>query len=194
MKSLILICLLSYIVGSIPFGYIITKIFKKIDIRTQGSGNIGATNVTRTSGILYGIIVLILDFGKGILAVKLFSLIHVGEIWIVDIEIAKALAGICVVLGHMFTIFLSFKGGKGVATASGAFLSMNSYAFSISFIIFLVVFIITKYVSVSSVFMSITYPILLILLQQSAFYIYAAIFCFYNYNHKTYSKYKTSDK
>jgi glycerol-3-phosphate acyltransferase PlsY len=176
MKSLILVCFLSYILGSIPFGYIIGKVFKKVDVREKGSKNIGATNVTRTIGITYGIIVLILDVMKGIIAVNLFSQIYVNEIWMIDIELVKMLSGISVVLGHMFSIFLLFEGGKGVATSAGVFLSIAPYIFLISFVIFIIIFLITKYVSASSIAMVLTFTFLLILFQLDKFYIYSTAF------------------
>src|SRR4051794_15935714 len=121
MTSLLIIVAFSYLVGSLPFGYILMRTFHGQDVRESGSGNIGATNVARSSPML-GICTLLLDTGKGCAAVMVAILIsrHWGTPES-DTAIRSALAGFVTVLGHMFPIWLKFKGGKGVATALGSF-------------------------------------------------------------------------
>ena len=162
MLKIIFYLILAYLCGAIPFGYIIAKLFKHIDIRKQGSGNTGATNVYRTISKPLGILTLILDALKGFIPVYLVTLTNPSSYWIV---IAVALVTI---LGHIFTVFLNFKGGKGVATACGAFLAMNSLAVLICFLVFVIILLIFRYVSLASIFAAITLPISLYLLNSSS--------------------------
>src|SRR5580693_5231738 len=110
---------LAYLLGSIPFGYLLVKIFRNEDIRTTGSGNIGATNVARSGAKGLGVATLLLDLGKGFAAVLLAKHIAPG---VFDIAVAAAVA---VVVGHCFPVWLGFKGGKGAATALGVFLALT---------------------------------------------------------------------
>ena len=162
MLKIIFYLILAYLCGAIPFGYIIAKLFKHIDIRKQGSGNTGATNVYRTISKPLGILTLILDALKGFIPVYLVTLTNPSSYWIV---IAVALVTI---LGHIFTVFLNFKGGKGVATACGAFLAMNSLAVLICFLVFVIILLIFRYVSLASIFAAIILPISLYLLDSSS--------------------------
>lgn len=143
--------ILAFLLGSIPFGYIITYIISKEDIRKVGSGNIGATNVSRKLGIKGGIITFLLDAFKGFLAVWILMLINPYPYYI-------GLAGILAVLGHSFTPFLGFKGGKGIATSFGVFLRISPIPSLICFFIFLIILIIFKYVSLSSLISSSLFP------------------------------------
>ena len=160
MLKVSLYLILSYLCGSIPFGYIIAKTFKKTDIRKQGSGNTGATNVYRTISKPLGILTLFLDLLKGFVPVYLVSLTNPSTYWIV------ILVALATILGHIFTVFLNFKGGKGVATACGAFLAMNPLAVLICFVSFVIVLIIFKYVSLASIVAAILLPISLYLLNS----------------------------
>lgn len=141
--------IITYLIGSIPFAYIYGKLFRNIDIRNFGSGNIGATNVLRILGKKAGIIVLILDMFKGFLPVFI-----VKEIlqWNMEYAWLPVLIGIFAILGHTFTIFLLFKGGKGVATAAGVFLALTPIVLLIAFSFFIAVVALTKYVSLGSIF------------------------------------------
>ncbi|MDD4156694.1 MAG: glycerol-3-phosphate 1-O-acyltransferase PlsY [Candidatus Cloacimonetes bacterium] len=141
--------IITYLIGSIPFAYIYGKLFRNIDIRNFGSGNIGATNVLRILGKKAGIIVLILDMLKGFLPVFI-----VKEIlqWNMEYAWLPVLIGIFAILGHTFTIFLLFKGGKGVATAAGVFLALTPIVLLIAFSFFIAVVALTKYVSLGSIF------------------------------------------
>lgn len=160
MLKVSLYLILSYLCGSIPFGYIIAKTFKKTDIRKQGSGNTGATNVYRTISKPLGILTLFLDLLKGFVPVYLVSLTNPSTYWIV------ILVALATILGHIFTVFLNFKGGKGVATACGAFLAMNPLAVLICFVSFVIVLVIFKYVSLASIVAAILLPISLYLLNS----------------------------
>lgn len=138
---------LTYLIGSIPFAYLYGKIFKKIDIREHGSGNVGATNVLRVLGTKAGIIVLLFDILKGFLPVLIISY-YVS--WASHILWLPVLTGVFAILGHSFTIFLSFKGGKGVATSAGVFLALSPYSFLGALLLFIVVVYLSKYVSLGS--------------------------------------------
>ena len=140
--NLIIVTVYSYFLGSIPFGFILTKIFLKQDIRETGSGNIGATNVLRTGNKLLAILTLVLDFLKGymtiIITLKYFN----------DLILLSAL--ICL-LGHIFSIWLKFKGGKGVATYLGILLALSVNYFLIFIIVWFSILLIFKYSSLSSI-------------------------------------------
>jgi acyl phosphate:glycerol-3-phosphate acyltransferase len=144
--NLILAFVLSYILGSIPTSYLMGKLIKKIDIRDFGSGNVGATNALRVLGTKIGIITLIIDIGKGILAVFLGKMI-VAE----PNNITLIAFGLFAILGHIFTIFLKFKGGKGVATSAGVFMALAPQAVGLALIVFVLTVWISKYVSLGSI-------------------------------------------
>ncbi|RLC46892.1 MAG: acyl-phosphate glycerol 3-phosphate acyltransferase [Candidatus Cloacimonadota bacterium] len=137
---------LAYILGSIPTSYLMGKFIKKIDIRDFGSGNVGATNALRVLGTKIGIITLIIDIGKGILAVFMGKIIVAEPSNIVLIAF-----GLFAILGHIFTIFLKFKGGKGVATSAGVFIALSPLAVGIALIVFVLTVWISKYVSLGSI-------------------------------------------
>jgi glycerol-3-phosphate acyltransferase PlsY len=143
---------LAYLLGSIPFGYLLVKIFRKQDIRATGSGNIGATNVARSGAKGLGIATLLLDCGKAFLAVKIPQHIAPGNY---DLAVVAAIAAI---LGHVFPIWLGFRGGKGVASALGVFLALSPAAAGCTFAIFLIIFLITRYVSLASIIGSAFFP------------------------------------
>jgi len=144
---------LAYLLGSIPFGYLLVKIFRKQDIRTTGSGNIGATNVARSGAKGLGIATLLLDCGKAFLAVKIAQHIAPGNY---DLAVVAAVAAI---LGHVFPFWLGFRGGKGVASALGVFLALSPAAAGCTFAIFLVIFLITRFVSLASIVGSAFFPL-----------------------------------
>ena len=152
-----LIGLISYIMGSIPFGFILTKIFLKKDIREIGSGNIGATNALRTGNKAIGYSTLILDILKAIVPVIYVKIFYQDFLYI---------ASLCAFLGHVFPIWLKFKGGKGVATYLGILFSINFY-FGIIFIIsWFITFFISKFSSLSSLIGAASIPIYLLILTQ----------------------------
>ena len=152
----IILCVCAYLIGSIPFGYIIGKIFHHQDIRKGGSGNIGATNALRLYGVLSGIAVLILDFLKGfIVAWLLYKVVPDKFGYLIGEKPINAfifnLPALMVILGHMYSIFLGFKGGKGVSTALGVFIYIATIPMLLSLVVFLIVVAITRYVSLGSI-------------------------------------------
>lgn len=157
MIKYILLSLLAYFSGSIPSGVWIGKTFKGIDIRTVGSKNSGATNAYRNLGAVYGIMTLVIDALKGYLPLLVASKIGVSEKYIVII-------GLIAILGHSFSCFLNFKGGKGVATSLGVFLFLAPKAIGIATLGFLIVVFFTRYVSLSSITAAIILPIMTMIL------------------------------
>jgi glycerol-3-phosphate acyltransferase PlsY len=148
----------AYLLGSIPFGLLLSRLFGGGDVRTLGSGNIGATNVARVAGPLPGILTLLLDAGKGAAAVWLaarFS--NESATWMM-------IAVLAVLLGHCFPIWLRFRGGKGVATAAGAFLVLCPPALLGSLILFLLVAFFWRYISLASISAAASMPLLIYLL------------------------------
>lgn len=151
---------IAYLLGSIPFGYLLVRTFRKQDIRSIGSGNIGATNVARSGAKGLGIATLLLDCLKGALAVLLAFQIarHAGLSRPAAFDLAAA-AAVAATLGHVFPIWLAFRGGKGVATALGVFLVLSPPTLGCAFLLFLAVFLITRYVSLSSILAAASIPI-----------------------------------
>ncbi len=158
---------IAYLLGSIPFGYLLVRVFRKQDIREQGSGNIGATNVARSGAKGLGLATLLLDLGKayaGVMIARALAL-HMlgaggfpaaGAAGVYDVEVAAAVAAI---LGHVFPVWLGFKGGKGVASALGVFLALSWPSAVAILLVFIVVFALTRYVSLASVVGSATFPL-----------------------------------
>jgi len=141
---------LSYICGSIPFGIIITRVFKGVDVRSYGSGSTGFTNVFRVAGPTAGAIVAILDIAKGFLPVMVLAGLFYSpdaRFGMTEYQIA---CGVAAVIGHILTIFARFKGGKGVLTALGVLVGLLPIEVGIAFLSFLIVFAITRYISAGS--------------------------------------------
>ena len=161
MLTLLLIAAGSYLLGSIPFGYLLVRMVHGEDVRRSGSGNIGATNVARKSPLL-GVMTLLLDALKG-----------AGSVWLASQFIGKpangladlrfyamlSLAAVCAVLGHMFPVWLHFRGGKGVATSLGAFALLAPYGILEALIVFLLVTLAFRYVSLGSIVAAVSFPI-----------------------------------
>jgi glycerol-3-phosphate acyltransferase PlsY len=152
-RVVILICILAvsgaYLLGSIPFGFLVAKA-KGIDIRAVGSGNIGATNALRVLGKPAGIFVLLMDVLKGFAAVWLCTALVKKFNMDANVETLRVLAGIGAVLGHNYTCWLHFKGGKGIATTAGVYLALAPWALLAALAVFLLAILITRYVSVGS--------------------------------------------
>jgi glycerol-3-phosphate acyltransferase PlsY len=157
----------AYLIGSIPFSFLVVRVFAHQDIRQHGSRNVGATNVARSFGKLPGILALVLDIAKGYGAVELarwvtslhhwpfapaLNPLHSREMWI-------ALAAFIAVIGHMFPIWLRFHGGKGVATATGAFLALDPIVVAAGAIVFVIVLIGTRFVSLASIVGAASIPV-----------------------------------
>jgi acyl phosphate:glycerol-3-phosphate acyltransferase len=147
--SYIATALVAYLLGSIPTGFLVARA-RGVDIRTVGSGNIGATNAFRVLGKGFGIFVLLMDALKGYVAVML-------AVWVVrflpdaSVTNLKITAGICAILGHNYTCWLHFKGGKGIATSAGVILALVPLALVIALSIFIILFVTTRYVSIGSI-------------------------------------------
>ena len=153
----IVIAAASYLLGSIPMGYVLVRVFCRQDIRSVGSGNIGATNVLRTGGKGLGAATFLLDVVKGSTAVWLGGALGGWLMPGVPLRDAQALAALFAVLGHIFTCWLHFRGGKGVATGFGVFLVASPWAALAAIGTFAVVFALTRYVSVASIVASIAF-------------------------------------
>ena len=153
------IALLAYLLGSIPVGYLLVRVFQKQDIRTVGSGNIGATNVLRSGGKGLGLATFVLDAFKGSAAVLLGG--YLGTAWMPGVprHDVEALAALFAVLGHMFPIWLRFRGGKGVATGFGVFLVAAPLAALAAITVFFIVLGLTRYVSLASILGAASFPV-----------------------------------
>ncbi len=165
MVSLILVMLISYLVGSIPTSIIVTRILKGIDIRNYGSGNAGGTNVIRVIGWGPGVFVIILDAFKGFFAAVVLSRLFYGNFPLAnatpfsDFTVVQIIAGISAILGHTWTVFAGFKGGKGIATAGGMLLGIAPIEVAIAVGVFAVVVASSRYVSLGSVSAAIAFPV-----------------------------------
>ena len=148
--SYIVTALVAYLLGSIPTGYLVAKA-RGVDIRTVGSGNIGATNAFRVLGKGFGIFVLLMDALKGWVAVQVGASVVSQLLPGAPIEYLRITAGIAAILGHNFTCWLNFKGGKGIATSAGVLIALVPWALLIILSIFIILFLTTRYVSIGSI-------------------------------------------
>ena len=173
--EIIVISILSYLMGSIPFGFILTKIFLKKDIRDIGSGNIGATNALRTGNKSLGYGTLFLDVIKAVIPVIYVKLNYPDYIFI---------ASLCTFLGHVFPIWLKFKGGKGVATYVGILFSINLTIGFVFLGVWFFTFLISKYSSLSSLFGSLSVPIYLFFFTSQNLVFFSIMFILIFYTHR----------
>lgn len=167
----ILLAVVAYLIGSVPFGLVVARLFDRgIDIRKAGSGNIGATNVARTVGKGAGILTLLLDAGKAVLALGLMRLAMGGSAhdWL-------ALAGGAVFLGHIFPLYLRFKGGKGVATALGVVAFLSPVTVFVLLVLFAAVVYFTRYVSLGSLCAAVGLPVTMAVLEGPRSYLNLAL-------------------
>ena len=171
----IITALISYLFGSIPFGYLFTKILLNKDIRNVGSGNIGATNVLRTGNRSLGYLTLVLDIAKAVVPVIYIKINYPDLVYI---------SALCAFLGHLFPIWLKFKGGKGVATFVGILISINIYYAIVFGIVWILTFFISKYSSLSSLFASISIPIYLLIINQGNIIFFIIMFVLIFYTHR----------
>ena len=152
--------LIAYLLGSIPFGYLIVRWQRGIDVRATGSGSIGATNVMRNLGVLGFVATFILDAGKGVLAVLLASKMTLqNPTWV-------AAAAFAAVLGHCFPVWLRFRGGKGVATGVGVFIALAPWQVVLVLVIFAIVVAIWRYISLGSIVATAAFPVLVQLMKH----------------------------
>lgn len=156
----IIVIIISYLLGSIPFAYIMTRLLKGIDIREVGSGNVGSTNALRTAGKTVAVTALTGDLLKGFVAVWL-GMHYGGD------ELAASCA-LAVVAGHCWPVFLSFKGGKGIATTAGVLLYLMPEIFIILVLIFILIVILSRYVSLGSITVAVMFPLLTFIFNDSA--------------------------
>ncbi len=170
MKELLLV-LFSYLIGSFPTGYVIGKVFFKEDIRNYGSGNIGMSNVFRTFGAVPALFTFLGDAFKGYFPVFLAFRLHFSPIYILIVALSS-------ILGHVFSIYLKFKGGKGIATTFGIFFAINFYLGLLSGGVWLLVLIFTRYFSLSSLTATFSSIIFAFILKVDTIYIYLFITIF----------------
>ena len=165
MLPLSIIVILSYLVGSIPTSIIVTKIFRGVDIRKYGSGNAGGTNVIRVLGWKAGVLVIAIDIFKGYVATMLVTKLMYGQIPFQnltpfeDITVIRVIAGCAAILGHIWTAFGGFRGGKGIATAGGVLLGLATIEVLVAVGVFSLVFILSRYVSLGSISGAIAFPL-----------------------------------
>ena len=173
MEIIIIVC---YLLGSIPFGFLLTKIFLKKDIRNIGSGNIGATNALRTGNKLIGYSTLVLDILKAIIPLIFIKIYYIDFIYV---------ASLCIFLGHVFPVWLKFKGGKGVATYIGILCCINFYL-GINFgIVWLITFFLFKYSSLSSLIGSLSVPIVnFFIFNDEIIFFFIIMFVLIFYTHR----------
>jgi len=169
----IIVAVVSYLLGSIPFGYILVRLFRGEDVRATGSGNIGATNVMRSGSKGLGIATLLLDASKGYCAVALAATFatsslayQISSAGSANRSIAMALAAAFAILGHIFPAWLKFKGGKGVATGVGSFLALAPKAVLVVLLIFAAIVAVSRYVSLGSIVATAAFPVFALLFYR----------------------------
>ena len=173
--EVLIISILSYLIGSVPFGFILTKVFLKKDIRDIGSGNIGATNALRVGNKSLGYGTLFLDIVKAIIPVTYIKLNYPDYVFI---------SSLCVFLGHIFPIWLKFKGGKGVATYVGILFSINLTIGFVFIGVWFFTFLISKYSSLSSLCASLSIPIYLFFFTSQNLVFFSIMFILIFYTHR----------
>ncbi len=164
----ILAVIAAYLIGGIPFGYVLVRLKSGRDVRDMGSGNIGATNVLRTQGRSLGIATLLLDIAKGWFAVWLAARLTDGD------TLYISLAALAVVLGHAFPVFLKFQGGKAVASFVGAFLYLTPLPLAATVVVFVVAVAVTRFISMGSILGAFTFPLAVYLIDHPPVEVLAA--------------------
>jgi glycerol-3-phosphate acyltransferase PlsY len=180
MISTIVALLAAYLLGAVPFGYLLVKWKTGADVRAAGSGNIGATNVLRTTGRAAGVATLLLDIGKGYLAVWLAGRLTGESVWM-------SAAALAVMAGHAFPVFLGFKGGKAVASFIGAFLRLTPVPLAAVLLVFLVTVAVSRHISLGSIVSAGTFPLAVWMILHPAWPVVAAAViagAFVVYRHK----------
>lgn len=165
MLSIGLIIVLSYLIGSFPTSIIVARKARGIDIRQYGSGNAGGTNVLRVLGWKAGVFVILMDMAKGLIATMVLARLMYGPIPFEnrtpfdDFTVVQIIAGCAAILGHVWTLFAGFKGGKGIATAGGMLLGIAPIEVAVAFGVFLIVFVLSQYVSLGSLSAAVAFPL-----------------------------------
>lgn len=172
MLNLLVIVILSYLIGSIPTSILISKHVKGIDIRKHGSGNAGGTNVFRVLGWKYGVLTILLDAVKGTIAVVFISRLYLGDFPFPnatpfdEFTLVQIIAGISAVVGHIWTIFAGFKGGKGIATSLGFLIAIITVDMLLALAVFFVVLTVSRYVSLGSLAAAVSIPLIMIIREN----------------------------
>lgn len=172
MLNLIIIVILSYLVGSIPTSIIMSKAVKGIDIRKHGSGNAGGTNVFRVLGWKYGVATILLDAFKGVIAVVFIARLYLGDFPFPnatpfdDFTLVQIIAGLSAVVGHIWTVFADFKGGKGIATSLGFLIAIITVDMLLALAVFFVVVTVSRYVSLGSIVAATSVPLIMIIREN----------------------------
>lgn len=201
MLSLLILIVVSYFVGAIPFAYIVGKVFKGVDLRKKGSGNLGSTNAFRVLGIPLGIIVQVLDVAKGFVATNFVSHLMFEALPFhnytpfEDFTLVKLIAGLACVVGHTYSVFVSFKGGKGINPAVGMLISLTPVDILITAGFFVLVLLSSGYVSLGSIIASLIFPMTLFIRENvfrveidgyhTLIYFSIAMSIFLIYNHRS---------
>ena len=200
MLSLLVVILLSYLVGSFPTALLVGKFIKGVDIRKFGSGNLGSTNAFRVFGWKLGALIQIIDITKGLIATLLISKLFYGSLPFEnrtpfqDITLVQLMAGVSAVIGHVWTIFANFKGGKGINTTAGVLLSLAPIDATISIGVFIIVLVSSGYVSLGSITAAFAFPLVMFLRENvfdvqvtgyhTLIYVSLAVAVFLFYNHR----------
>ena len=172
MFNLAVVIILSYLVGSIPVSIIISKIVRGIDIRQHGSGNAGGSNVFRVLGWKYGVLTILLDATKGAIAVVLIARLYLGDFPFPnatpfdDFTLVQIFAGLTAVLGHIWSIFADFKGGKGIATGLGFLITLITIDMLLALAVFVIVVSLSRYISLGSVSAALSIPIIMVVREN----------------------------
>ncbi len=172
MLNLFVVVILSYLAGSIPNSIIVSKLVKGIDIREHGSGNAGGTNVFRVLGWKWGILVILLDALKGALAVIIIARLYLDNFPFTnitpfdDFTLVQIICGIAAVIGHIWTVFAGFHGGKGIATALGFLLTLITVDMLLALVVFSLTVYISRYISLGSIFAAISVPLIMIVREN----------------------------
>lgn len=176
MLNLLIIVILSYLVGSIPTSIIMAKSVKGIDIRKHGSGNAGGTNVFRVLGWKYGVTTILLDALKGAVAVILIARLYLGDFPFPnatpfdDFTLVQIISGLSAVVGHIWTVFASFKGGKGIATSLGFLIAIITVDMLLALAVFFIVVTVSRYISLGSIVAATSVPLILIV-RENVFHV-----------------------
>ena len=172
MLNLIVVVILSYLAGSIPSSIIVSKLVKGIDIREHGSGNAGGTNVFRVLGWKWGILVILLDALKGALAVIIIARLYLDSFPFAnmtpfdDFTLVQIICGIAAVIGHIWTVFAGFRGGKGIATALGFLLTLITVDMLLALVVFTLTVTISRYISLGSILAAVSVPLILVVREN----------------------------
>jgi len=172
MLNLLVVVILSYLAGSIPNSIIVSKLVKGIDIREHGSGNAGGTNVFRILGWKWGVLVIFLDALKGALVVILIARLYLDSFPFTnvtpfdDFTLAQIICGIAAVIGHIWTVFAGFRGGKGIATALGFLITLITVDMLLALVVFTLTVYISRYISLGSIFAALSVPLILIIREN----------------------------